>query len=195
LKREKAQLRAGYLEIQNRLYVSEQSVQDLKQKYAKLQELYDQQVRQNQQLQNQQSAQPPTNSSFYSDRGDDGLRFDNFLQQSRRLSLGSISVHSNGSATGRSKVVPDGSGSLFPCADEEEFLYNESNFEEQFGRSRSGPSLDLNALTNEERLTEIQRRNSLVPPHLRSVYPSEYVTLSNDVKMDEHEIRVSLSTN
>lgn len=187
LQREKAQLRGGNIELNNAVYRFEQKLKDREIHLNKLQEMYNHLL-----ARQQKECIPPPNSGFYSDRNDLPFRFDSFLDQNdRRLSISS--VHSNGSASSRPKVVPDGSGSVYLCADEEEFPFNESNFEIQSfgGHQVREQENELSSGGSLARLSELQRRNTLVPPHLRSVYPSEYVSLNNEVKLSEENIRVT----
>jgi len=98
-----------------------------------------------------------------------------------RLSTGSLA--SNGSMNSRSKVVPNGSGTVFACEDEDPMFSNKHLSSLLSGRQAELPG---------DRISEIQRRNTLQLPHMRSVYPAEYQFINpvnNDI--NEDSIRVS----
>lgn len=164
-------LRAGNVELNNTIYELREKQNKSKEEIEKLKE------------------------SLRGPRGQDSLRhnYDAFAEPNfhrkaecnieRSDSISSIgSAISNSSVSGRPKLVPFGSGTLFTCDDEDEqFQFSEKN---------------LIKLKNDcfvtdpdpDRLHEIQRRNTLVPPHMRSCYPAEFQFF--DSHLDEENIRV-----
>ena len=76
----------------------------------------------------------------------------------------SLSRTSSSSSVGRS--VPQNMGGLFNCADEDEECFNNKYLMDmKAGR--------CNVDVNWHRISELQRRNSLYPPHMRSAYAAE----------------------
>lgn len=105
----------------------------------------------------------------------------------RRLSsVSMMSVRSNGSTnSARAKAVPDGAGKYFSCADEEDMefvMMDKKPFDfhirdNTFSSISSHRSSDVNSIYGNEdgldRMREIQRRNTMMPMHMRSCYPNE----------------------
>lgn len=56
---------------------------------------------------------------------------------------------------------------------------------------RASSVQDLSSPDYHRRFNELQRRNTLVPPHLKSSYPAETQT-RDPVMFQEHDIKVSL---
>lgn len=106
----------------------------------------------------------------------------------RRSSCVSLSsIKSNGSTSSR-KFVPQGSGSLFTCADEEDgFQFSSKNLAD-VGKSRFMEVKEISQ-NSEDRINEIQRRNSMHPMHLRSAYAPE------DLAADENQLRLTMTSN
>jgi hypothetical protein len=118
----------------------------------------------------------------------------------RRLSM--VSVRSNGStASGRAKAVPDGAGKYFSCEDEEDLFALSSKNLEDLKRGRCGGGVSNQLMTSSRasdinshfgdvdpfgRLSELQRRNTLVPMHMRSCYPGEEL---DGIVVDENQLR------
>lgn len=130
--------------------------------------------------------------------------FPSFQSNDRRLSSASMmSVRSNGSSnSARFKAVPDGSGRYFSCADEEDLefvMMDKKPFDfhietEKHSRGRANHrASDMNTVLGEnafDRISEIQRRNTLLPNHMRSCYPNEeFGTTRAPVPVDENVLR------
>lgn len=103
----------------------------------------------------------------------------------RRASCVSLtSIKSNGSTSSR-KFVPQGAGSMFTCEDEDDgFQFSAKHLAELHGSSRGLDFTSLGEDDPQERISEIQRRNTLLPMHMRSCYPSE------ELEIDENHLRV-----
>jgi len=111
---------------------------------------------------------------------------------SRRLSM--ISVKSTGSAaSGRSKAVPDGAGRYFSCEDEEDLFSLSSKNLEDLKKGRCGTASITSSRMSDVgfeidtfgRLSELQRRNTMMPIHMRSCYPGEDLS----VAIDENQLK------
>ena len=113
----------------------------------------------------------------------------------RRLSSVSIGSTSSNTSTssGKFKAVPTGSGCFFRCEDEDEFQFQETNIaalkhKRQIGTTRL-PGLADDTRGEDDRFSELYRRNTMVPLHLKSCYPSEYITCE-DSEVDENKLKV-----
>jgi len=133
--------------------------------------------------------------------------FPSYQSNDRRLySASMMSVRSNGSSnSARFKAVPDGSGKYFSCEDEEDMGFGMMDKKpidfhiETEKTSRAPPSRpnhrasDMNTVLGEnpfDRISEIQRRNTLLPNHMRSCYPNEeFGTTRAPVPVDENVLR------
>jgi len=110
---------------------------------------------------------------------------------SRRLSNASI-VSTGSTNSMKSKMVPAGSGSLFEMADEDGFLFGEKNLaemqREEQQREERFEREELRGADWEDRVSEIQRRNTLLPLHLRDCHAAEY--FGPGVTTDENQLRL-----
>ena len=119
---------------------------------------------------------------------------------SRRDSSSSVcSNRSDISITSRGTNVPHGAGRLFTCDDEDGELFSSSYLNEmKEGNSRKSDkqALTLNFSFNflgkcrvadsSIRVSELHRRNTMQPPHMRSAYPAEM----NDERLRQSDMTI-----
>ena len=210
LLREKAQLRSGNLELNQKVYCLEEERNKLSLLHSELQLQYEKVLRAQKPKGKSGSSsnqlQPPhpvhhsepfhgssvslattiggsynsTCPKPYWNQDPDFSSMSVDSLNSRRLSTSSLV--SNSSTSSRTKVVPDGSGSVFTCAEEEDFPSHENHLKTLL----SGREAESDA----ERISELQRRNTLVLPHMRTVYPSEFQFIDPTINLNEESIRV-----
>jgi len=178
LKRDKGSLRAEIIELHNKIYRLEHKNSRTNNQESRA---FSTQV-----LSLESSAIQSVSNSCLSNSTNNGLSICSSLSTNslnlmsdRRLSnCSKTSTTSKGSNSGRLKVVPTGSGSLFTCEDEE-FNFSERNKRAmQNGSYKNCCSTipdDLKcAMCKLQRKAELSRRNTMVAPHLRDCYSSEF---------------------
>ncbi|XP_057368948.2 golgin subfamily A member 4-like isoform X2 [Daphnia carinata] len=102
------------------------------------------------------------------------------IPPSRRDSTSSVcSNRSDISITSRGTNVPHGAGRLFTCDDEDGELFSSSYLNEmKEGKCRVEDS--------STRVSELLRRNTMQPPHMRSAYPAEM----NDERLRQSDLTI-----
>lgn len=192
LKRERGQLKSANIDVNNRLFTLNESLNkktleydSLRRKYEELQLQLDLWKRKYDML------DIPDCSSIkglsYAGSSVSSMHSNLGLDERRSSCVSLASIRSNGSTSSR-KYVPQGAGSMFTCEDEDDgFQFSDKNLAELH---RSSRNLEITRTMDEnphERISEIQRRNTLLPVHMRSCYPSE--DFGNDLTVDENHLR------